>query len=834
MSGILNDVKVSLRQLRKTPGFSAAAVLVLALSIGLNAAMFGLSYSMLFKKLGAERPEALMQLFSHSRTEADSFRGFSWGAWRILGARDDVFEGVLAQRILVAGVSERGEGDMPRRTVTLLISDNYFKVLGVPLARGRAFTEAESQPGAETPVAIASHAFWKRTGFDPALLGGTIRVNGRPLTIVGITPVGFMGTNVLLGPELFLPLGLSDSIEPRAERSGLARADRFPLMLIGRLKPGLTQDAAAPALTLAAAEVGRAFPVEYRDHEFLARPAPRLTFGNTLPQEGAIATLTFAMLGMTGSVLMIVCLNLASLFLARGQSRRREFAIRLAIGGGRARIVRQFVTEGLILSLIGGAFGAMLGIYALDAMAKTILDRIPFSLALDFGAPPAVVAGTAMLSIIATLMFAFGPALRHSGQGVLSDLKQQAGDESRPRRFWFLPGNPLVSGQIALSLSLLISAGLFIQMARQANLTDLGFDTASSVALEVDGSLAGYEAAQSLPLYARIEDRLRTLPGASSASIAAYIAFNTMNEGRWVRPTASPADQEALGSRWNAIGASYFETMGVKVLRGRAFTDAEARNPEARRVAIINDALARRLFPDGDPLGRSIEFQASGSTPAEAPLEVVGVVSATRDDPFDKGETNGVYVPFAQGYRAAVWFHVRARGPAEAKALVEAVQREVRAVAPGLPAFKATTFEQHVAGSLEFWSLRVSSSLFIILGLFASLIAVIGIYGSMSYAVSRRTREFGVRLAIGATPARVRRMVIGEGLALGGAGIALGLLFGVGVGQVMGSLFVDVSAFDAATFILAPLMLLGASVGATWLPARRATTVDPVTALRAQ
>jgi predicted permease len=835
MSGILNDVKVSLRQLRKTPGFSAAAILVLGLSIGLNAAMFGLSYTMIFEKLPAARPEALMQLYSHARNEPDAFRGFSWGAFRALAGRNDVFDGVLAHRILVTGVNEGTEGGMPRRTVSALISDNYFDVIGVSLARGRAFTEAESRPGAETPVAIASYAFWKRTGLDPGLLGGTVRVNGRPFTIVGITPKEFLGLNVLLGPEVYLPLGVFDSVENRPEKSsqrGLARSDRFPLVLLGRLKPGFSADSAAPALALAAAEVERAFPVEYKNQEFLARPAPRLEYSNRPPQDGAIATLAIAMLGMTGSVLLIVCLNLASLFMARGQARRREFAIRLAIGGGRARIVRQFVTEGLILSLIGGTLGAMLGVYAVDAMTAGVLDRMPFSLALDFSAPPALVAGTAVFSIIATLMFAFGPALRHSGQGVLSDLKQQAGDEGRPRRSRFLPRNPLVSAQIALSLSLLISAGLFLQMARQANVTDPGFEASSTVAIEVDAALGGYGDAESLSLYARIEDRLRTLPGARSSSIVAFIPFGMMNEGRYVRPAGSPEDKEGLGSRWNAVGASHFETMGVKVLRGRAFTEAEARNPETRRVAVINEVLARRLFPEGDPLGRSIEFQPAGSNAVEkGPLEVVGIVSATRDDPFDKGETNGVYVPFAQGYRANAWFQVRAQGPADA--LVDAVQREVRAVAPGLPAFKARTFEQHIAGSFASWALRVSTSLFVVLGLFASLIAVIGIYGSMSYAVARRTREFGIRLAIGATPARVRRLVIGEGLALAGVGVALGLLFGVGVGQVMDSIFVEVGAFDPATFILAPLLLLGASVGAAWLPARRATAVDPVTSLRA-
>jgi predicted permease len=380
----------------------------------------------------------------------------------------------------------------------------------------------------------------------------------------------------------------------------------------------------------------------------------------------------------------------------------------------------------------------------------------------------------------------------------------------------------------------LISAGLFVQMARQANTANLGYDATSTVMIEVDAGLAGLKDSEALPLYGAIEDRLRAIPGARSASLAAFVPFHTMNEGRYVRATSSRPEVESLGARWNAVSASYFQTMGMKVLRGRGFTEAEARDSQDRRVVVINEALARRLFPEGEPLGRSIEFQATGSKPVETgSAEIVGIVSATRDDAFDKGETNGVYVPFAQGFRGNAFFQVR--GPsAEALApLVEAVQKEVRAAAPGLPAFKAVTFAQHVSGSLEFWLLRVSSTLFLTLGLFATLIAVVGIYGSMSYAVARRTREFGIRLAIGASPAGVRRMVIGEGLALGGGGVALGLLFGVGVGRLMDSLFVDVGAFDAATFVIAPLLLLGASLGAAWLPARRATAVNPVVALRA-
>ena len=847
MTGILNDIQFSLRHLRRTPVFTAASVMVLAIGIGLNAAMFGICYSLVFAERSLDKALALVQLYSRSATEADSdYRRFSIPAWQEIGASPHVFSGVMAHRTLAVGLNPQTQGGDTRRTIADVVSANYFTVLGVPFAQGRGFTTEEARPGSEIPVAVASHSMWKKTGFDPALIGRTVRINERPFTIVGITPRGFMGTSAMFGPEIFLPLGVFDSLGNTLgtdRNRSLQKADSFPLLLIGRLRSGVTIAGAQEALKLTSAALARGFPAEYRGQQFSVRPLPRFVSGTAPANEGSVMMLTFALLGMTASVLLIVCLNLASMFLARGQSRRREFAIRLAIGGGRARIVRQLLTEGLVLSIAGGGLGILLGNFAINALVVALMERLPVTLALDFATAPSIVLGTAILSLLATLMFAFGPALRHTGSGVINDLKQQAGDNSPSPRIPFLPRHPLVATQIALSLSLLISAGLFLQMTRQATSVDPGFDATETVVIEVDAGLAGYPEAQGLNVYALIEQRLRALPGARSASVAAAIPFGVAGFGEMVRrggmatapggKAATPALGRSFPADWNAVGSSYFDTLGLAVRSGRGFTDLESRSPGSPRVAVIDEVLARQLWPEGDALGRSIEFEpASQGEAPRPPMEVVGIVPVVRDDAFDKSPGGAVYVPFAQGYRASAFFQIRATSSAN-QGLVDTVQREVGSTAPGLPAFRALTFGNHMSSSLEFWGLRLASSLFMTLGLVATMISLVGIYGTMSYGVLRRTREIGIRLTIGATPEGVRRMVIGEGLALGVAGVAFGLLLGAVMGRVLDSVFVDVGAFDASTFTLAPLLLLGACVAATWLPARRATTVSPVTALRA-
>lgn len=841
MHSVLTDLKLSLRLLAKTPGFSASAIGVLALGIGLNAAMFSVIYALAIMGRPFAEPDRLVQLYSSQVQQPDSYRAFSYPAYQQLAAPGGVFEGVLAHNPTIVGI---GEGSDSRRTFAVVASRNYFNVLGVPIIRGRGFTEDESKPGQDIPVVVVTWGYWKRTGFDPELVGKTVRVNERQFTVVGITPRGFTGTMMVFGPEFFFPFGVFHSISNDFQgeaRKTLVRADAYNLFLVARMKDGVDAPAASAALGSMAAGLSQAFPAEYQDARFTMGTLPRFSTSTAPSDEGALALVSGMMMSLTGAVLLTVCLNLASLLLARGVARRKEFAVRLALGGGRLRIIRQLLTEGLLLSLVGGAVGLALGLWSVNAFVGAVSALLPITVVLEGAVSPALVAATLLLSLVATVGFALGPALRLSRADVLSDLKQQAGEDATRRRRRWMPRNLLVVSQVALSLALLVAAGLFVRMAQAATAVDFGFRADDAVMAEVDSALAGLTTAQGVELYSRIERRLAAQPGVQSASVGALVPLGFVNMSRAVRragfnlpPGADPQTPEegrAFPTPWNAVSGSYFDAMGVSLLRGRTFSDTESFGDRTPTVAIVDEVLARKLWPGGDALGQRVEWSRDeDDATARVSMEVVGIVSATHRELFAKELPGAVFVPFAQGAMGNAHFHVR---PRQASAsLVDTVRQEIRAEAPGLPLFSVRTYEAHIRTSAEYWALRLSSALFAVFGGFAMLVAVLGIHGVMSHAVSRRTREIGVRMAVGAMPATVGRMILGESLAMTLTGVGLGMVLALGVGQMMAALFVDVASFDLLTFGLVPVLLVAAGLMAAWLPARRATRVSPITALR--
>ena len=843
MGSWIADVKVSVRQLQKTPVFTIASVVVLALGIGLNAAMFGVIYAFTFMGRPYAAPERMVQLYSSQTKRPDSYRAFSYPAYQQLAAEGDVFAGVLAQSFTLVGVSEGGEA---RRTSAALISHNYFDVLGVPLFRGRGFTAEEDRPGQNIPVVVATYAYWQRTGFNPALIGSNLRINERAYTVVGITPRGFTGTMMVFGPELFFPLGvfhsISDDFEGE-ERRLLGQADTYSLFLAARLADGVSIEAANVRLGAAGPQLARAFPAEYEDARMTVSPLPRFGISTAPTNESALGTLGGVLLGLTGVVLLTVCLNLASMLMARGRARRKEFAIRLALGGGRGRIVRQLLTEGLLLSLAGGTAGVMLGLFAIDALIDAFASALPISIVLEGAFSPALIGATLFFSVLATLWFALGPALRHSRADLLTDLKPQAGDDVPDRRRRLMPRHPLLIAQVSLSLALLIAAGLFVRMVQLAFSADFGFRADSTVLAEVDSRLGGYNTAQSLDLFAGIERRLAALPGVEVASIGALVPMGMVSDNESIRRAGinvpadmrpqTPEEGRAFDVPWNAVSGGYFAAMGVSLLQGRTFNDAESFIEGRSRVAVIDDALARKLWPTGNALGQHVEFVDRDDNSAKpGTMEVVGVVASTRRDLFEDEPRGAVYVPFAQGARGNAYFHVRPQSPQDT--LPEVVRREIKGAAPSLPLFSTRTYASHISSSVGYWALQLTAALFAAFGGLAMLVALIGIYGVMSYAVARRTREIGIRIAVGAMPGTVRRMILSEGLAVTLAGVAIGWVLGIGVGRVLDSIFVDFEAFDGVVFAAIPVSFVAAALLAVWVPARRATRVDPMHALRSE
>jgi predicted permease len=837
MGSWLGDIRFALRQLAWSPGFAAAAIAVLALGIGLNAGMFSLVYAIGFAGRAFPEPDQVVQLYSSRTSEPDSYRAFSYAAYEQL-AGADAFAGVLAHVPALVGVTE---GTESRRTFGVIVSRNYFDVLGAPVAVGRGFTAEESRPGQDLPVVVATWAFWQRRDFDPALVGSTVRVNERPFTVVGITPRGFAGTMSVFGPELFFPLGVFHSVANVFDGGvapSLERPDVFQLFLVGRLAPGVSMAAAETRLQPAAAALTAAMPVEYRDARLSLALLPRFGTSTSPMSEGAVKLLGAVMLGLTAAVLLTVCLNLAAMLLARGRARRKELAIRLALGASRARVVRQLLIEGLLLSAAGGTIGAALAGWGVGTLHAALTDLLPVSMTLDGLRSPVVGAATAGFCLLATIWFALGPALHHSRADVLSDLKAQPGAGPSPRRRWW-PRHPLAAAQVALSVALLIAAGLFVRMARTGMGVDLGFDADATVLAEVDPSLAGYDASRSLAVLGDVERRLATLPGVEAVGVAPVVPMGIIHLSRDVRRAgpdlpdgarpATPEEGRTFDSPFNAVNQGYFAAMGVRLLAGRTFTDVESYDAAAPPVAILDDALARRLWPAGGALGERIQFETrEGDRTAYV---VVGIVAPSHWTLFEPELPGAVFVPLARGPHSPAFFHVR--GPAAAVG-ADAVRQAIREAAPGLPLFSARTFADHVDASIEFWALNRASALFASIGVGAMIVALIGLYGVMAHAVARRTREIGIRIAVGAEPGAVRRMILGESLATTLGGVVAGVLLGLAVGRLLASVFVDVAAFDAVVFTAAPLAFVGAAVAAAWGPARRATTVNPTTALRAE
>lgn len=845
---MLHDLRHGLRLLARSPGFAVAAIAVLALGIGLNTGVFSVAYAVAFSPRPFAEPERVVQLYTQDRKEPTDYRAFSYPLYRDIARRTDLFSSVTAQKFLLVGVSERG---VTRRSLAALVSADYFSTLGVAPARGRVFTAAEERPGANVEVAIASHQYWRKTGFAPDLVGSTLRVNEHVFTVVGIAPEGFSGTTMLVGPEFYFPLGVFSLLAPPGDdgvRRALERADAHHLVLVARLAPGVTRESAGSALHAVGAALERDFPTEFKDKAVTLGPVPRLGTSSAPRNETAVALAGVLMLGLSGAMLLVVCLNLAGLLLARGHARRKEFAIRLALGGGRARLVRQLCTEGSLLALSGGALGFALAATANDWLAAAIEQRLPISLFLPGQATPVVAAATVGFCLLATLGFALGPALKLSRTDVFLALKSVGGDADARRRSW-LPRHPLVVGQIALSLALLVAASLFVRMTLRLAETETGLAADHTVLVEVDAALGGYDEMHGRQLLAAVRERLAALPGIESAAAATIVPFGLNSASRSIRRAgrapaadanpAGAAEGRAYFGRWNAISADYFSTVGLPLVRGRAFTSAEAAASGAPTAIVVDETLAHRLWPDGDALGQRVQFADAddASSRAAAPaMEIVGIVRSTRDDVGRNDEDGNVYVPFAAGFRSEAFFHVRTTANTRSAALaaLDPVRRAVREAAPGLPVFRVQPFADHVESNVDAWLSRVAANLFGFFGLASMIVAVVGIYGVKAYSVSRRTREIGVRLALGARPTEIRAMILREGAAMAFGGIGCGLLLALGVGRAMSALFVDLAPFDAWVFGGAALAFAMASLAACWLPAVRATRVNPLDALRAE
>jgi predicted permease len=838
LSQAFRDFRYGLRLMARAPGFSVAAVLILALPIAANAAMFSLVDSLLFRS-GPGRMGSLVALFSRDRQKPDSYRDFSYPLYVDLRDRGAIFESLTAHTPALVGVRESDTAATKRAFVSI-VSSNYFSTLGVQLAAGRPFTLEEERPGSNALVVIASYAAWNRSGFDPAFIGRQMRANGTPFTIIGIAPKG-LRTGTLISTDWWFPLGTYDRlINELFGAKGLDDRGNHALFVAGVLKPGMTKAVAAEALDALSSHLAEEFPATDRDRSFVLTSVRRLD-PSSRPQlsEAPIAFVAGLLVLMATLVLAVACLNLANLMLARGAARRKEIGIRQALGGGRGRIVAQLFMEGLSLSVIGAGAGLALGWWVDSALTSWLGSIAGFANlgGVDLTIDPSMrmVLVTAALAVFSTVCFALGPAWRLTRQSVTSDLKDEPGVFVRR----FGSGTMLVGLQLTISLALLAVGGLFVRSAIEAAAAGPGFALERQLVFSLDPSLTAYDEARTRDLYRDMLQRVKAMAGVEQASLASKVAFGEFVESGFVR--VPNEDRREILAGYTIITSPYFDTLRLPILRGRAFTPEEDQRTVGNASAVISEPLADRLFPGGEPLGRqltlrrgSAEAAGRGNVETFETLTVVGVVPGTTQDILDREPRVQIYVPFGSRFRSAMVLQVRLSASADELAMLASVQRELRRLDEQLPILSARTMTAQRDASVPRWAVRAAASIFGVFGALALLIASLGVYGLEAFEVARRTRELGIRMALGATKADITRLVLRRGARIAALGISLGLLLAVVIGRLVSSVLYRVSPLDLAALSAAVVVLAAATLLACYIPARRATRIATLTALRTE
>ncbi len=852
-------MKLIFRQLARTPGFTALAILVLAIGIGANAAIFTALQAVAFRPLRVERPQELVALFDGDKIKKSGYHGFSYPNYRDLRERTTTLAGIAAHQLTMVGLAE---GESTRRIFADLITSNYFSVMGASLALGRGFRPEDEDPAQVAPVAILNHQFWKKQGGDPGMVGRTLSLNGRTFTIIGVAAPGFNGTSVIFGPDVWVPLGMSDTLVTGIFNEGDTKlADRRSrkLIPIARLAPGRTMSDANAELAVLSAQLETAYPDENKDRAVSAAQVPRASVTTNPTQEGfgGAAILLFA---MSGVILLIACLNVANMLLARGAARRKEFAIRFALGGQRANVVRQLLGEGFVLALAGGALGFVLAAWANQLLLKSVTLIFPIALSLDMSPDPAGFIATFFICLLATLLAALGPAWKSTRADLVSDLKDQSGEDRGGAlhgwRAFVAPRNVLVILQVALSLGLLTVAGLFTRSAVRAASANPGFHVDSGAVLDLDPGLIGYDEAKGRDFYDRLVSRIASIPGVEAVSVAGEVPFGDIIIGRDLRAASTDGKAPAapISGHYNIIGPDYFKAVGQSLLRGRVFNISEMPRGEAAQVAIVDEALGAKLWPGQDPIGRYIEIvqeKTAANTDGGMHIErnpkdaralnksllVVGVAPTIRHNIFEESPEGTCYVPFGFDYQTSYSVHAKlaTRSGSEAEgAALRAIRGATREIDANVPVLRFKTLRQYFDDSFGLWATRIGALIFACFGAAALFLAIAGLYGVKAYVVSRRTREIGIRMALGADNRNVVWLIVKQGLQLTLVGLALGMPLALLAGKVMSSGLYQVSAFDPIVLVLVPALLLAVALVASWIPARRATRINPVEALRSE
>ena len=847
---MIQDFRFAVRQLLKTPGFTTVAVLTLAMAIGVNSASFALINGVVLKPVVPLRPNEVVNVFTARQNASHDYRQFSYNEYRELRENGkDAFSDVSALQFAVAGI---GRDHEMRRSFAFLTSENYFPMMGVQPFRGRFYNAEECKPNANMAVVVASHGFWKRNGARNDFVGSTIHINGQPYTVIGIAPEGFSGTNALIAPDIWMPLGIVSQLGSAfgdSERTqDLLNPRNYTFNLTARLRPGLAIDAAKARLPVLAQRLNSIQPEGTEGTRELQIQTPARFGISTQPQdEGPLTLIATLLMGMAGAVLLIACLNLANMLLARGTSRSREIAVRLAVGASRWQIIRQLLSEGLVLAVCGGAIGLLLSTWCntlLLEQFRSLLSSVNFSFVVKLRPDALVLAVTFFFCLIATMLFSLGPAWKATKADLVNDLKEQVGEPARIGRLsrFFAPRHISVMAQIALSLMLLFAAGLFFRGALKAAGLDPGFIASGDLISEFDFSLIKKAPADSRRLMFQIVQRMRELPGVTASAIGTMLPYSDFTTARRILRTKDtmPSDPKApdpsVNSLYTAITPGYCDALGIKLLRGRDFTRDECENKDGRRVAIIDEELAKKLFPNEDPVGQHIRYTQPPKDGSPNDMEIVGVVSKHRHDIANDSVICRLFVPLAQGYSGQTYLHVRLNtlDRRAVIALMPTLRQTLREIDPDLPLLQITPYVDLIEKSPNLWIVKLGAALFGAFGAIALVLAVVGVYGVKAYAVACRTREIGIRMALGAHRRDVFALIMRQGVLQTALAVGVGLLLSLAAGRVLAKILYQVDPTDPLALVSASLMLATAALLACFFPASRATRVNPMTALRTE
>jgi predicted permease len=820
MRTLIQDIRYGIRMLLKNPAMTAVAALTLALGIGANTTIFSAVNGMLLRPLPVANADQLV-VFGAQSQAANPYSAFSFPDFQDIRSQGDGFSDVIAYTLSLAGMDADGKVEP---VLFSYVSSNYFQALGLKPAAGRLIYGAESEKAGTENIVVLGNSYWKkRFNSDPSIVGRQVKMNGHSTTVAGVAPEGFHGTYSLVDMQAYLPFGMrtlwsqaKDKDDYWTNRAG------GDLRVLGMLKPGISRQQAQVSANLVAQRLNQQYPethkgVNYRLYpERLARPEPD-------PSNGLLIVGVLFMV-LAAMVLLLACSNVANIVLVRATAREREMAVRTALGAARSRIVRQLLTESLVLATLGAVLGTLVGLWATRLISSIRLEVADVPIRFDFSFDWRVFSFGLAIALVTGLLVGLAPAWRaarsdfntvlHEGsRGILGSGKSKF-------------RSALVVAQVAVSLVLLAVAGLFVRSSQNAEHGYLGFDPHNVLNLTMETRTIGFDEARTEQFFRNVEDRVRVLPGVQSVSLAVSVPMGYSQDGGrvYVEGGSATAKDDNPTAFYNIVDPSYFATMRVPLVRGRLLTEQDtAKTP---MVAVINEAMAKKLWPNQDAMGK--RFSAKGvSGPF---MEVVGIAKQGKyNDPVDD-TTLFYYQPLAQNQSTFATLQIRTASAPEA--LIPIVEEKIHSLAPGLPLTDVQTMEQELGGANGFFLFRMGSRFTVILGLIGLVLALVGVYSVISYAASQKTHEIGVRMALGAGRGDILKMILRQGLVLVGAGLIAGLVLSFFAARGFGSLLVGVSPSDPVTLISVALLLAAVGLVASYIPARRAMNIEPLRALK--